>query len=69
MEVLGKRAGSADIRVTADELLIIGNALNEICHGFDIAEFQTRIGASRTEAQLLLRSVGTLYRDLSQPPP
>jgi len=36
------------------ELRIINNALNEICHGIDVQEFDTRIGASRQEVQELL---------------
>ena len=37
------------VSVTADELLGISNALNEICHGIHIddAEFQSRLGVSR----------------------
>jgi hypothetical protein len=44
---------------THDELVIVNNALNEVCHGvsFDDDEFQTRIGYSRAVAQTLLKKV------------
>ena len=44
---------------TRDELVVINNALNEVCHGlsFDDDEFQTRIGYSRAMAQNLLRKI------------
>jgi hypothetical protein len=44
---------------THDELVIINNALNEVCNGlsFDDDEFQTRIGYSRTMAQNLLKRI------------
>ena len=44
---------------THDELVVINNALNEVCHGlsFDDDEFQTRIGYSRAMAQNLLKKV------------
>ena len=44
---------------THDELVIINNALNEICNGlsFDDDEFQTRIGYPRAKAQSLLKKV------------
>jgi hypothetical protein len=34
---------------TRDELVVINNALNEVCHGLSLSddEFQTRIGFSR----------------------
>jgi hypothetical protein len=44
---------------THEELVVINNALNEVCHGlpFDDDEFQTRIGYSRAMAQNLLKKV------------
>jgi len=45
---------------TREELVVINNALNEVCHALDFSddEFQTRIGYSRTFVQSLLRKVG-----------
>ena len=42
-----------------DELVVINNALNEICNGlsFDDDEFQTRIGYPRSIAQNLLKKI------------
>jgi hypothetical protein len=44
---------------THDELLVINNALNEVCNGisFDDDEFQTRIGQSRDKALAVLKKV------------
>ena len=44
---------------THDELVIINNALNEVCNGlpFDDDEFQTRLGYSRAVAQNLLKKI------------
>jgi hypothetical protein len=44
---------------THEELVVINNALNEVCNGlsFDDDEFQTRIGYSRETAQKLLQKV------------
>jgi hypothetical protein len=44
---------------TRDELVVINNALNEVCNGlsFDDDEFQTRIGYSRAKAQNVLKKV------------
>lgn len=45
------------VELTADDLLAIRNALNEVCHGPDAIadwEFQTRIGVNRETAKLTL---------------
>ena len=44
---------------THDELVVINNALNEVCNGlaFDDDEFQTRIGYSRAVARDVLQKV------------
>jgi hypothetical protein len=39
------------------ELVIISNALNEVCNGLDIWEFEIRIGVPRDEVLVLLAKV------------
>jgi hypothetical protein len=45
---------------THEELVILNNALNEVCNGLslDDDEFQTRIGYPRAMAQNLLKKIG-----------
>jgi hypothetical protein len=62
MEVLRRDPHAAEIRLTRGELAIINNALNEICHGIDLPEFATRIGAEPAEARRLLAEFGALLR-------
>ena len=64
MIVLHKKTNFADIRLSEYELALINNALNEVCNGVDIAEFefQTRLGAMREEARNLLDAVNRLLR-------
>jgi hypothetical protein len=52
-------APATPLEFTHEELVVINNALNEVCNGlsFDDDEFQTRIGYSRTMAQNLLKKV------------
>jgi hypothetical protein len=47
---------------THDELVVINNALNEVCNGlsFDDDQFQTRIGHSRAMAQNLLKKISKM---------
>lgn len=60
MEVLRRDPQAAELRLTRGELVIINNALNEICHGIDLPEFATRIGAEPAEARRLLAAFGSL---------
>lgn len=55
---------SADVRFSNDELILISNALNEVCNGVEIddAEFATRLGADREEVRRLLENLGSLIR-------
>ena len=45
--------------LTDEERVYVHNALNEICHGIDIAdaEFQTRVGCDRSTLVALLRRI------------
>jgi hypothetical protein len=47
---------------TREELIVINNALNEVCHALNFSddEFQTRIGVSRASAQRVLKKVAEL---------
>lgn len=58
MELLAVIGQQADLRLTEDELLILNSALNEICNGISVSEFDTRIGATRDEVTLLLEKIG-----------
>ena len=51
---------AATLAFTHEELVIINNALNEVCHGLSIDndEFHTRIGYPRSMAENLLKKIG-----------
>jgi hypothetical protein len=54
-----KPAQPAPIVFTHDELVVINNALNEVCNGigFEDDEFQSRIGYSRALVRDVLKKV------------
>jgi hypothetical protein len=60
MQLLHAGREQADIRFSWDELRLICNALNEVCHGFDVPEFDTRLVASRGGARALLDQIGAV---------
>lgn len=53
-EVEGK---SARIELDCDELLTLNAALNEVCNGIDVHEFETRIRTSRAVAGKLMAEI------------
>jgi hypothetical protein len=54
-----KKSIPAPPAFTRDELVVINNALNEVCNGvaIDDDEFQTRIGYPRAKAHDVLKKV------------
>lgn len=50
----------AEVRLPLHELIVINNALNEVCHGIDVPEFSTRLGTSLEAAQALLAQVRSI---------
>ena len=65
MRLLGHDEDQVDIRLGADELLLLANTLREMCGGVAIADpdFHAIMGVSRSEAEaVLLRVDGILER-------
>lgn len=60
MTIIEHNTREADIRVSSDELVIMNNALNEVCHGIAVPEFETRIGHPLERVQELLNAIGNL---------
>lgn len=54
MEVVESAHESITLRLATDEVIILSNALNEICNGIWISEFETRVGYTREEVERLL---------------
>lgn len=47
MEIIDTTGEHSHIGMSRDELLIVNAALNEVCNGIEVFEFETRIGANR----------------------
>ena len=60
MEILEHLKGKAVIRFSNDELIILNNALNEICNGVDIPQFETRVGYPRERVEALLEQINSV---------
>ncbi|MBU9169781.1 hypothetical protein ACS0ZG_36295 [Burkholderia gladioli] len=54
---LNRIADDAEIEVSHEELLVLNAALNEVCNGIDMFEFETRIGAPREKVERLMAEI------------
>jgi hypothetical protein len=60
MRVLEVKRDEASVCLTKTELMILNNALNEVCNGIEVPEFTTRLGADISEVRQLLGDVDEL---------
>jgi hypothetical protein len=67
MELMRVEQGEAHVRVAPQELLILNNALNEVCNGIDVPEFETRMGVALAQVRSLLSSVQLVIDELDAP--
>ena len=54
---LNRIADDAEIEVSHEELLVLNAALNEVCNGIDMFEFETGIGAPREKVERLMAEI------------
>jgi|GEM_PF-788168 len=67
MEVFFTTVERSHIGIDRDELLILNAALNEVCNGIEVFEFETRIGADRERVAALLKVIGSLLDKMDSP--
>lgn len=54
---LNKINKDVHVKLERDELLVLNAALNEVCNGIDIFEFEMRIGVSRAHVEILMSKI------------
>ena len=64
MKSIDLKNRSVVIELSDRELILINNALNEVCNGIDVPEFGTRLGGTTEEANQLLREIGKELKKL-----
>jgi hypothetical protein len=50
-----------NLKLSPDEVRILHQALNEVCHGLDIPEFHPRLGAHKSEVLDLMKKLATHF--------
>ena len=66
MKLIGREDDQLDVRLNTAELVLLHNALDEICHGFTLTDrdFQEILGVTRGDATMLLRRTGHVLERL-----
>jgi hypothetical protein len=54
------------VELSHDELLIINAALNEVCNGIELFEFETRIGFAKTDVAILLDGINEILNNMNE---
>ena len=54
------------LELSQDELGVLGNALNEVCNGIEIWEFDTPMGIKIENAKIILESLNSIYIKANQ---
>jgi hypothetical protein len=57
MEIRESDQAHIVLELTHNELILINNSLNEVCHGLDLPDFSTRLGAGWDELEALRRQI------------
>jgi len=57
------------LEFTREELDIIKNALNEVCHGIEIEEFQTRMGEDLEDVKQFLDQIWDITKKMHSKTP
>jgi hypothetical protein len=50
------------LEISKEELVIMCNALNEVCNGFNVLDFEMKIGTTEENALKFLKSLSGLYK-------
>ncbi|QJT82319.1 hypothetical protein [Kosakonia sp. MUSA4] len=60
MNVISISGKQVQLTIDEKDLLILNSALNEICNGISMIEFETRIGATKEDTCALLSEVSRI---------
>lgn len=56
------------VELSRNELILLNNSLNEVCHGLHLPDFATRLGAGWDELEALRRQINTALEKMAKRP-
>jgi hypothetical protein len=64
MDIIKRSTKEALISFDSDEVHILKQALNEVCNGLSLPEFETRMGYSKSRVRELLDQISPLGKEM-----
>jgi hypothetical protein len=68
MQVRESDASHIVLDLSRNELILLNNSLNEVCHGLDVPDFSTRLGAGWDELEALRRQIDAALVKMAKRP-
>lgn len=56
----------AEIEFSYEEMLVLSAALNEVCNGIDVFEFETRIGVEKAKVEILMSEIQAVFDQIEK---
>ncbi|HTU19835.1 MAG TPA: hypothetical protein VMG10_17360 [Gemmataceae bacterium] len=54
------------VDLSRNELILLNNSLNEVCHGLSLPDFATRLGAGWDELEALRRQINAALEKMAK---
>jgi hypothetical protein len=68
MQVRESDSSHIILDLSRNELILLNNSLNEVCHGLDLPDFSTRLGAGWDELEALRRQINAALETMTKRP-
>jgi hypothetical protein len=66
MKLKGFDANHVSLMLPLEDLGTMGQALNEVCNGIHVVDFELKMGLDEIEAEVILDNIVTIYRKLKE---
>ena len=63
-QAIDRESEFIELNLSRLELGIIHSCLNEVCHGFNLADFESKLGASREEVSAIFKQAIAVTREM-----
>ena len=66
MEIKEFDARQVSLLLSRHELKMMNNALNEVCHGLRVVDFEAKMGSDKSETWPILKNIGRIYGEMKK---
>jgi hypothetical protein len=66
MQLKGFDADHVSFLLSRHELATMHQALNEVCHGLRVVDFEAKMGSEKSETWPILKNIGRIYKEMKK---